>query len=252
LEKLTLIAKDKNMLPKRHGSTVVSATLNKMTAIIAIPPLNPRLPLIMKPIVAAFDFDKTLTDRDTLIPFLIHSQGAVSTYGHAALLLPQVLLYTVGKISRQELKESFLAGCLKGKPLTALSHHGELFALKINRIIKPEALSRLLWHRQQGHRLVLVTAAIDLYIAPWAELVALFDDVISSKVEIDSKGHLTGKLEGLNCRGAEKVRCLKQLLGPRSAYELYAYGDSEGDRELLAYADHPFYRTFTSPTAECP
>ena len=72
-----------------------------------------------------------------------------------------------------------------------------------------------------------------------------FDEIITSECQFDDRRILTGKLRGLNCWGPEKVRRLNEKMGPRDQYTLYAYGDSQGDRELLAFADFPFFRTFS-------
>ena len=76
---------------------------------------------------------------------------------------------------------------------------------------------------------------------PWA-LKTGFDDVIASHLETREDGRITGNLLGENCFGIEKVRRLEALLGPKSGYTLYAYGDSRGDRELLSSADYAYYR----------
>jgi phosphatidylglycerophosphatase C len=49
---------------------------------------------------------------------------------------------------------------------------------------------------------------------------------------------LTGRLDGLNVRASQKALRLAEILGP-GPVELWAYGDSAGDREMLAMADHP-------------
>jgi hypothetical protein len=51
--------------------------------------------------------------------------------------------------------------------------------------------------------------------------------------------YLTGRLLGKNCYGPEKVQRLKTLLGSLEDYVIYTYGDSKGDRELLAIAQYP-------------
>jgi HAD superfamily phosphoserine phosphatase-like hydrolase len=88
-----------------------------------------------------------------------------------------------------------------------------------------------------------VSASIDLYLRPWAERYG-FEEILASTLEVDSKGNVTGKLKGKNCCGVEKTKRLTNYLGPKETYQLYAYGDSLGDQELLALADYPFYRSF--------
>lgn len=197
-----------------------------------------------KPVVAAFDFDGTLTYRDSLLPFLHSIAGTKVTLINLFLEIPHLLQYFIGFKDRQGLKEAFLTRFLKNKKREELERHAKQFAQQqLSKMIRPEGLERLAWHRKEGHRCILISANLDLYLKPWAELNG-FETAITSNVEFSSEGKLTGHLTGFNCRGPEKVRRLAELLGPRESYFLYAYGDSEGDRELLEFSDKPYYRRF--------
>ncbi|MBA3816722.1 MAG: HAD family hydrolase [Parachlamydiaceae bacterium] len=196
-----------------------------------------------KPVIAAFDFDGTITTRDSLLPFLFFSNGRITTLKKLAVLSPVFLKYFTGFNSRQQTKETVLGAFFKTMPLSWLMTLGELFAQSphLDHLIRPEAKERIKWHLQQGHRCILISASINIYLNPWAKSFG-FQDVISSRLKITKEGIVMGDLEGLNCWGPEKVRRLNELLGPRENYTLYAYGDSRGDQELLAAADFPFYR----------
>jgi phosphatidylglycerophosphatase C len=138
-------------------------------------------------------------------------------------------------------KERVLMHCLSGMKVGELREQGERFAkLALPGLLRPEALARLAWHKASGHRCVAISASLDLYVHPWA-VSAGFDDVIATHLEAHD-GCVTGKLLDGNCYGPEKVKRLAALLGDKSGYTLYAYGDSRGDRELLACADHAYYR----------
>jgi len=203
---------------------------------------NPR-PLPQKPIVAAFDFDGTLTDRDSLPSFLCYTHGFVRTYFNFFCQLPLFAAYIASLRSRQQTKEAVLTQFFKEEQLQSLQEKGQEFAAKkLNHLVKPEGLERLQWHLEQGHRCILISANLDLYLEPWAKKHG-FHKAICSIVD-SSSGKVTGKLKGLNCWGPEKVRRLEELLGPKTNYTLYAYGDSRGDQELLELADHAFYRRF--------
>jgi phosphatidylglycerophosphatase C len=106
--------------------------------------------------------------------------------------------------------------------------------------MRHDTLARLEWHREQGHPVVLVSASFEVYLEPLAAHLGA-DAALGTRVEVGLDGVCTGALSGSNCRGAEKVRRLHAWLdehhGGRSAVELWAYGDSAGDRELLADAD---------------
>ena len=197
-----------------------------------------------KLVVAAFDFDGTLTRRDTLLPFLQYLLGDVQVARHALLLLPTLAGYGLGLINNGIAKERVFVQCLAGMELDELQQQGERFAARVlPGLLRQEALQRLEWHQQQGHRCVAISASLALYVQPWA-LRAGFDDVIATHLETREDGRISGKLAGKNCFGIEKVRRLEALLGPRGGYTLYAYGDSLGDKELLSSADYAYYRHF--------
>lgn len=195
-----------------------------------------------KPVVAAFDFDGTLTHRDTLLPFLLHTLGTAKVVRHAFVLSPTLAGYGLGLIRNDVAKERVLVECLAGMPMDALQQEGEWFAAYVlPKLLRQEALQRLDWHKQQGHRCVVISASLELYVRPWA-IKTGFDDVIATHLEMRKDGCATGKLSGGNCFGIEKVRRLDALLGAREGYTLYAYGDSRGDKELLSGADFAYYR----------
>ena len=98
-------------------------------------------------------------------------------------------------------------------------------------------LERLRWHGGEGHEIVIVSASLDSYLAPLAPRLGV-GHVISSSLEVDDHGLVTGRLVGGNVRGPEKASRLQAWLGD-GPIELWAYGDSSGDDELLAMADHP-------------
>lgn len=198
---------------------------------------------ISKPIVAAFDFDGTLTKRDSLLPFLYLTTGMTTTLINLFLEIPHLIQYLLGYRDRQSLKEAFLTRFLKDKPLREIQVNADKFAKQIlPKMLRNDSLERIAWHKRQGHRCILISANLDIYLKSWGKLNN-FDDIIASRVEFSPEGLVTGHLIGLNCRGPEKIRRLTEIVGPRSEYILYAYGDSEGDRELLNMADFPFYKT---------
>jgi HAD superfamily hydrolase (TIGR01490 family) len=199
---------------------------------------------VHKPVVAAFDFDGTLTRRDTLLPFLRFLLGDAKLARHALALAPTLLSYGLGMTENGIAKERVFMRCLAGMEWQRLQAEAERFAaLVLPGLLRPEALQRLHWHQQQGHRCIAISASLELYVRPWA-IAAGFNEVIATRLETGADGRISGRLAGANCYGAEKVKRLEGLIGARDGYSLYAYGDSRGDRELLASADHAYYRQF--------
>lgn len=194
-----------------------------------------------KPVVAAFDFDGTLTHRDSFLPFLRALAGD-RVYAQRMLGLAPVLLgYGLGLVKNHHAKARVLAAFLSGQDVQQIQQVAQEFATRqLPGRIRASALTRLRWHQQQGHRCVIVSASLECYLRPWAQSVDV-DEVIGSQLAMAGDSY-TGQLAGANCYGAEKPRRLLELLGERDAYTLYAYGDSKGDRELLALADFAYYR----------
>ena len=192
-----------------------------------------------KPTVAVFDFDGTLTYRDSLVYFLFFTSGFLKTVFKLFILSPFLISYFLGSSSRQKTKERVLTKFFKEKSIEEIRRKGEEFAItRLNSLLRPDMFQRLKWHQEQGHRCVLVSANLDIYLEPWAFHNG-FQDVITSRLE-EIDGKVTGCLIGKNCWGPEKARRLQELLGSTKDYYLYVYGDSRGDHEMLALADNPF------------
>jgi phosphatidylglycerophosphatase C len=185
--------------------------------------------------VAAFDFDGTLTRRDSLVPFLLHSSGVRRTARAAVASSLEVTRALVLSRSRDRAKEALFARILRGRPVDELRAAGEAFAdIIVPEKIKPAMWDRIDEHRRLGHEMVIVSASPEIYVEPIARRLG-FAAAIATRLEVDADGVLTGRLLGPNCRGAEKVRRLQEWMGEEIA-SLTAYGDSSGDRELLALA----------------
>ena len=88
--------------------------------------------------------------------------------------------------------------------------------------------------------MVIVSASYEMYVEPLAALLGA-DHALATRLAVGADGRLTGELDGPNCRGPEKIRRLHDWLdahhGGRAMVDVIAYGDSPGDRELLADAD---------------
>lgn len=191
--------------------------------------------------VAAFDFDGTLSRKDSLVPFLHRLCGGRALARVVLTRLPLILAAGAGVISRGRAKEALLRGLVAGLPLAQVEPVAEGFARHLlGSEMSSTALERLEWHRRRGDRLVIVSASPALYLAPLGRALGV-DAVLATGLEVDAGGRLTGRLSGGNVRGAAKVARLEDWLGGEPA-EIWAYGNSGGDRQLLARADHGFRR----------
>jgi len=196
---------------------------------------------IYRPIVA-FDFDGTLTVRDTFTAFLAWRAGPLRYVVGVVALAPQLATY-LRRRDRGRLKAAAVRRFLTGLARADFEEGARRFAEgRARTLLRPDALRAWRRWQSQGARLVIVTACPEEIVAPFARGLGA-DAVIGTRLDYDLDGRLTGRLDGANCRGAEKVRRLQQAFGPDVRLEA-AYGDTEGDREMLAIADQPGFRLF--------
>jgi phosphatidylglycerophosphatase C len=188
--------------------------------------------------VAAFDFDGTLTRRDSLVRFLISVAGRATVVRAMAAESAALALAAVGRGDRDAEKERVLTRVLGGKPYDEIEWAGRKFGTQLARSeITPDGRDRIAWHREAGHEVVIVSASLDVYLDEVARVLGV-DDVVCTSLVVDDLGHCTGGLLGGNCRGPEKARRLRARLGDGDV-ELWAYGNSRGDDDMLALAQHP-------------
>jgi len=192
-------------------------------------------------IVAAFDFDGTVTTSDSLRDFILFTVGQAHFAAGAVRAAPWIIAGMARMCDRGSAKARFLAATIGGRSRLELEATAQMYvAQRLPALVRPEMAARIQEHQQLGHGLVLVSASPTLYLAPWAAQAG-FDAVLATELDYRD-GRFTGRLSGPNCWGPEKVRRLRQWFGSDQPRVFYAYGDSRGDREMLALADHPWLR----------
>ncbi len=196
--------------------------------------------------VAAFDVDGTITRRDCVVPFVRRASSLPRTIARM-LARPHLLLAAGFHRDRDRMKELFTSAAFRDLDEAAVRSEAADFARDVYEGgLRDDVVARLRSHQSDGDTTVLVSASYEVYLQPLAELLGV-DDVVATRLE-SREGVLTGDLVGVNCRGPEKVRRLHTWLDARPDLPngrhgvfLTAYGDSSGDRELLADADDPHW-----------
>lgn len=192
--------------------------------------------------IALMDFDGTITKDDSLIKFIRFVVGDVKALWGMILLSPMLVTYKLKLIPNYKAKQMMLTYFFKGMEEQQFQKVAEEYSLRhIDTILRPKAMEKIAWHKEQGHKVVIVSASIECWLKPWCDNHGL--DLIATRIEM-KEGLVTGKLFTKNCYGIEKANRVKEAYALSDYEYIYAYGDSRGDYELLALADEDFYRPF--------
>jgi phosphatidylglycerophosphatase C len=191
-------------------------------------------------VVAAFDFDGTLTRGGSVWQFLVAIAGRSRVTTAGIFELPRIIAAAIkGGTANDRAKEALFVRVLGGRDERAVAERAADFGRShFRKRARPEVSRRLRWHLEQGHRVVVVSASPELYLAPVAEDLGAAG-LIGTRLESAPDHTLTGRFDGLNCRGPEKARRLREWIddsGEQAPF-VWAYGNSAGDLDLLRSAD---------------
>lgn len=203
------------------------------------PPLQ--TPSSPRPVVA-FDFDGTLTTRDSYTAFLKWRAGPRRYVRGMIRLIPAALAYLIHR-DRGRIKAAATREFLRGVPRQALEADARAFAEQFSRsLLRPDAVTAWKRWRSEHVWLVIVTASPEIVVAPFARGLGA-DALIGTELAFDAQDRVTGAFSTPNCRGPEKMHRLRAAFGPDVELRA-AYGDTGGDREMLAAAEIKGYRVF--------
>lgn len=189
--------------------------------------------------IYAFDFDGTLTTKDTLIEFIRYAKGSMALglgfmrYAHLLVLMK------IGLYPNYKAKQKVFAHFFKDTTLDDFNALCKAFAASSSHLLRPNAIEPINHAIKEGSEVLIVSASIDNWVQPFFPQVK----VVGTQIEVID-GKLTGRFLSKNCYGQEKVNRILSLYPNRQDYHLTAYGDSRGDKEMLAFADESHFKPF--------
>ena len=192
----------------------------------------------MKQIVA-FDFDGTLTTKDTLIEFIRYACGTRAFLFGFLRYAHLLVLMKLGLYPNWKAKQKVFAHFFEGMKIEEFDGLCQRFAKDNQHLLRPKGVEAIQQAMDEGAEVLIVSASID----NWVREMITDPVIIGTQIEIKD-GLLTGRFLTKNCYGQEKVNRILALYPHRSEYHLTAYGDSRGDKELLAFADESHYKPF--------
>ena len=194
----------------------------------------------MKKIVA-FDFDGTLTSKDTLLEFIRYAKGFKDFWLGFLQYAHLLVLMKLGLYPNWKAKQKVFAHFFEGMKLEEFNTLCQKFAASSSHLLRPNGTETVRQALNAGAEVLIVSASIDYWVKPFFENQSI--QVLGTQIEVVD-GILTGRFLTKNCYGQEKVNRILTLYPHREDYHLTAYGDSRGDKELLAFADESHYKPF--------
>lgn len=189
--------------------------------------------------IYAFDFDGTLTTRDTLLEFIRFARGGRALWCGMLRFSPLLVLMKAGLYPNWRVKEKVFSHFFKGVSIDEMDEFCRNFAREKRHLLRPEGLKMIEKARHEGATVLIVSASVDNWVAPFFENVT----VIGTRIEIENN-RVSGRFLTKNCYGEEKVNRIHALFPDRENYKLIAFGDSRGDKEMLEEADEAYFRPF--------
>lgn len=192
--------------------------------------------------LALFDFDGTITRRDSMLAFIQYVDGTWPLVWSLFVMSPILILTKLGRYDAEKAKRALLMRHFGGVSEEVLKQKAARFcSTDLLKIFSDDALEKLAFHRSKGHVVYIVSASLDLWLEPWLQAQNL--PGLCTKVQWED-GTFVGKFATTNCNGPEKARRILEVLDLSQFERVFAYGDSKGDREMFALAHKTFYRKF--------
>jgi len=187
-----------------------------------------------------FDFDGTITTKDTMFLFLkfYHPRRYYFQFLRHA---PLFVMVKLNLINTEKVKRSFIASVLKNERKSKLDEYAEKFYQHYHTSLIRKSAKVFFDSLDKEATVYLVTASLDIWVKVFAENLKV--NYIATKAKFEN-GIFTGKFETKNCNGPEKVNRILQTIEVSQFDKTIAFGDTYGDKQMLEWADESYFRFF--------
>lgn len=200
----------------------------------------------MKKKIYCFDFDGTLTTSDTLLEFIKYAKGRSLFLMVFLMYSPLLVMMKLHLYPNWKAKQQIFAHLFAGMRIEKFDALCRGFAEENQHLLRPKGITLVHEALVAGAQVFIVSASIDNWVRPFFDIRNLKGvQVLGTQIEVED-GKLTGNFKSNNCYGKEKVHRIAEALKSfeRSEYEIEAFGDSRGDKEMLAFADKGHFKPF--------
>lgn len=197
--------------------------------------------------LALFDFDGTLYPKDSFTGFMFYTLSKRHIVKKGLKILPWIQAYYLKLYPAHAMRARLFQSMFKGIAADFVQNLAQEYAQQLIQNLDQELLQQLRLHQQNGDRVVLVSASIDLYLVPICEFLNI--ELICTTTEIKD-GLLTGHYSSEDCSCEQKKLRILQQYNLEDYQYIYAYGNSEEDLDMLSLADHPYMMGAAKPLPE--
>ncbi len=208
--------------------------------------------------IYCFDFDGTLTTNDTLIEFIRYAKGNKKFFLGFLLYSPLLVLMKLHLYPNWKAKQLIFKHFFGGMDIEKFNQLCQDFAINNQHLLRQDGIKCVQKAIKERHQVFIISASIDNWVRPFFSQERQDSvTVLGTQIEVID-GKVTGYFKSNNCYGEEKVHRICQALTrtltneqgvsilsfDRTQYFIEAFGDSRGDKELLAFADKGHYKPF--------
>jgi phosphatidylglycerophosphatase C len=192
--------------------------------------------------IAFFDFDGTITTKDTLLEIIKYQKGKTRFYLGFLLYSPYIVAWKLGLIPNYAAKQKIINFFFGRQQAADFQLACDAFATNVlPSLLRPKALQEISRLKEAGAEVVIVSASPGNWSNQWRNTLGMAS--LATRLEIKD-GVLTGRFDGKNCHGEEKVCRIREAYDLSAYDEIYCYGDTKGDKPMLGLATFAFYKPF--------
>lgn len=187
--------------------------------------------------LALFDFDGTLYPHDSFTGFIFHALPKRHIMKRGIPMIPWILAYYANLYPAHKMRPRLYKSMFKHISNIQIQNTIAPYIQKVIKQLDPLLLQQLQQHIALQHDVVIVSATIDLYLKDLAEQLGIA--FICSEVEIRDD-ILTGAYVTADCSNNQKSLRVQQLFNLSQYQQVYAYGNSIEDLDMLSLAHQAY------------
>ena len=187
--------------------------------------------------LALFDFDGTLCKKDSFTGFIFYALKKRHIVKQGIKILPWIQAYYLNIYPANSMRLKLFKAMFKDAKASEIQDIAEEYAYQLMAQLDVKIYQQLIDHQEQGDDVVLVSASIDIYLEVICHLLNI--DLICTKTEIID-GKYSGNYSTIDCSSEQKSLRIKEQYNLNLYDNIYAYGNSIEDLDMLSLADFKY------------